>query len=184
MFKFLKVGTLIFAAWFLIHILFIVIDGLNDEISKSDVAVILGNKVNEDGTLSERLKKRVDKGIELYKDSLIKNILVSGGLGNEGYYEGSKMRDYLIENGIPKQAIIVDNDGNTTDATAKNFRRMHLNAKSIIVITQYFHITRTKLAFRNEGFRDVKGVHCNYFEPRDVFSIVREFFGYYKYLFL
>ncbi|MDB5013942.1 MAG: YdcF family protein [Daejeonella sp.] len=146
------------------------------------MGVILGNKVNGDGSLSERLKKRLDKGIELYQDSAIKLVVVSGGLGKEGFYEGTKMSEYLVLNGVPKNKIIVDNLGITTEATAKNVRSMHLKGKSVTVITQYFHVTRTKLAFKNEGFTNVKGVHANYFEPLDFYSIVREFFGYYKYL--
>ena len=126
----------------------------------------------------------MDKGIELYKDSLVKEIVVSGGLGKEGYYEGSKMCEYLLQNGIPKKSIIIDNQGNTTTATAINFRRMNLKINSVTVVSQYFHISRCKLAFENEGFKNVKGAHCNYFEPRDVLSTTREFFGYYKYLFL
>ena len=49
--------------WFLIHSAVIITDGLNDEMGASDIGVILGTKVNVDGSLSERLQKRLDKGI-------------------------------------------------------------------------------------------------------------------------
>lgn len=61
----------------MIHTIFIVIDGLYDEKGKSDVGVILGNKVNVDGSLSDRLIYRLDKGVELYKDSTISLIVVA-----------------------------------------------------------------------------------------------------------
>lgn len=169
-------------AWFTIHSVTIIIDGLRDETDKSDIGIILGNKVDADGTVSERLAKRLDKGIELYNNSVIDFIFVSGGLGKEGYYEGTKMSEYLSERGIPKDKIIIDNDGNTTAATAENFRKLNLNVSSVTVITQYYHITRTKLAFKKHGYNTVRGVHADFFELRDVYSIVREFFGYYKYL--
>jgi vancomycin permeability regulator SanA len=38
--------------------------------------VILGNKVNEDGTLSTRLEKRLETGIALYQQHRIQKILV------------------------------------------------------------------------------------------------------------
>ncbi len=42
--------------WFFGHITYIIIDGLTKNEERADIAVILGNKVNEDGTLSERLE--------------------------------------------------------------------------------------------------------------------------------
>lgn len=168
--------------WFSIHTLLILIDGLNDERIKSDVGIIFGNKVNPDGSLSERLKRRLDKGLELYNDSTIRLIFVSGGLGKEGFYEGTKMYEYLVEKGVPESRIIVDNFGNTTKATAVNLQKLNLDADSILVVSQYYHISRAKLALKNEGFKKVNGVHAEYFEVRDLYSIIREFAGYYKYL--
>lgn len=180
-----KIATyiiLILFVWFFIHSIIIVIDGMTDERGKSDFGVILGNKVNEDGTLSERLIKRLDKGIDLYNDTIIGYIVVSGGLGKEGFYEGTKMAEYLVEKGIPTEKIIIDDSGTTTAATAANFRKMDLKVNSVTVISQYHHISRTKLAFAKQGFDDVKGVHADYYEIKDFYSIIREFFGYYKYL--
>jgi len=78
--------------------------------------------------------------------------------------------------------IIIDNKGNNTQATADNVKGLILPTQAIIVVSQFYHISRTKLALRQAGFKEVKGVHANYFELRDFYSIFREFFGYYKYL--
>ncbi|MFN3404850.1 MAG: YdcF family protein [Cytophagaceae bacterium] len=172
----------IFFLLFLIHTIFIVFDGLYDESGKSTYGVILGNKVNEDGTLSERLEKRMQKGLQLFSDSLIDTLVVSGGKGKEGHNEGTVMAEYLIAHGVPSQRIIIDNEGNTTHATAVNCRKLLDPQFSVTVISQYHHISRTKLAFKKAGFSDVKGAHAEYCEIRDFYSIVREFFGYYKYL--
>jgi len=51
--------------WFLVHTLIITIDGLNDNIEYSDVAVVLGNKVELDGYPSKRLQGRLDRAVEL-----------------------------------------------------------------------------------------------------------------------
>lgn len=84
------------AVWFSIHTSCILIDGLRDEGRKSDLRVVLGNTVNKDGSLSTRLQKRLDKAIELYNNSVIPLILVSGGLGKEGFYEGDKWPSILL----------------------------------------------------------------------------------------
>lgn len=177
--KSIFVGLII---WFLIHSIYITIDGLNDKNKNADVAIVLGNKVNEDGTLSERLKARVDKSIELYNQKRVKSIIVSGGLGKEGFWEGNKMQEYLINNKIPTEKILVDNFGNDTEKTVENSIRMmdSLNFKSAISVSQYFHQTRTKKLFRKKGFENIESSSPDYFEFRDFYSIFREFVAYYK----
>ncbi len=98
--KFFKIAFSLLGIWFLAHFIFIIFDGLNDRNTKADAAIVLGNKVNEDGTLSDRLKSRLDKSIEMYKNGRVKKIIVSGGLGKEGFWEANEMKKYLIENQI------------------------------------------------------------------------------------
>lgn len=170
--------------WFLLHIALIVIDGLKDEIAIVDTAVVLGNKVELNGEPSKRLKSRLDRAIELYKKNYFKYIIVSGGIGKEGFDEAKVMRDYLIKNGVNKENIIVDSKGNNTYFTALNSKKISDDKgfNSIMVISQYFHISRTKLAFSKVGFRKVYSAHAYYFGIKDIYSLIREFFAYYKYL--
>lgn len=167
--------------WFVIHTVYIVTDGLSDNGKKADIAIILGNKVNEDGTLSTRLEKRLETGIELYKNHRIKKILVSGGLGKEGFYEGDKMKEFLVNNSIPDSVILVDNYGNNTRSTVENTLKFQekYKFKSIIIVSQYFHVTRTKKLFENRGIENVSSANPKYFEWRDSYSILREFPAYY-----
>lgn len=179
----IKKTLIVLCIIFLIHEIVIISDGLiDDKNPKSKVAVILGSKVNTDGSLSNRLKARLDRGLKLYKDSVVKEIYVSGGFGKEGYYEGTVMADYLVSEGIPKNSVKIDNNGINTRSTAVNFTKDYPAENSAIVVSQYFHITRCKLAFKQAGINDVKGVHCDYFELKDPYSAFREFFGFYKYL--
>mgnify|MGYP001210768306 CR=1 FL=1 len=175
-----------FILWFLIHSIIIIIDGLIDEkYYVGELCIILGNKVELSGQPSNRLKSRLDKAIEVYyRQKRIKYILVSGGIGKEGFDEATIMKQYLISKGIHKEKIFEDNQGINTYKTAYNAKLLmkKLNISSAIVISQYLHITRLKLAFSKMGLRHVDSIHCNYFEIRDVYSLVREFFGYYYYL--
>jgi vancomycin permeability regulator SanA len=179
--KTIKFIGILFISWFVIHSLYIVIDGISDQYKNADLAVILGSKVNEDGTLSTRLEKRLESGIDLYKNHRIKKILVSGGLGKEGFYEGDKMKEFLVSKGIPDSLIFVDNKGNNTRATVENALQLRSKLKfnSVIVISQYFHVTRTKKLFEDKGFENISSVSPNYFEWRDLYSILREFPAYY-----
>jgi vancomycin permeability regulator SanA len=174
---------LVFPLWFLAHTVYIVADGLTDEIAKTDVAVILGNTVEPSGKPSERLKARLDKAVELYQKNLVGEIIVSGGFGAEGFEEADVMRDYLIAKNIPESDIILDRDGYDTHKTAVNTRAiMQANGfQSVTIVSQYFHITRTRLAFQKAGIENIYAAHAEYFEIRDVYSILREFTGFYTY---
>jgi vancomycin permeability regulator SanA len=168
--------------WFLAHSIYITGDGLSDKQKKADVAIVLGNRVYEDGTLSERLQARLDKSIELFHQNRVKTIIVSGGLGKEGFWGGKEMQKYLILNKISPDKILVDNYGNDTEKTVENSISMmdSLNFKSAISVSQYFHQTRTKKLFRNRGFYNIESASPNYFELRDFYSIFRKFVAYYK----
>ena len=180
----LKYVFLAMCVWFAVHEVVIIVDGLNDEVIKSDYAVIFGTKVNEAGNLSVRLRARVDRGLELYNNKVVSKIFVSGGFGKEGFYEGSKMAEYLISMGVPESDVFVDNEGNNTMLTAKNFVQQNGDSVSVIVVSQFFHISRAKLAFSKMKVKQVRGTHCEHFEIRDFYSLFRELFGWYKYLIL
>lgn len=178
----LRLFVLLTITWFVVHTLSITFDGLFTSPEVSAYGVILGNKVNTDGTLSLRLQARVDKGLELYQKGIVAQLVVSGGLGKEGYYEAQVMQQYLIEKGVPQSKIIIDDYGNTTRSSAINFIQLLPDAASVVVITQYHHVSRSKLAFKQAGLLQVSGASPFYFEWRDGYSLIREFFAYYKYL--
>lgn len=180
--KVLKLILGILFAWFLIHSIYIIFDGLSDKNRNADFAIVLGNKINEDGTISERLKQRLNQSIFLYKQHRVKKIIVSGGLGKEGFWEGNEMKKYLVKNNIPIENIIVDNYGNDTEKTVRNSIKImdSLNFKSGISVSQYFHQTRIKKLFKKYGMNNIESSSPKYFEIRDFYSIFREFFAYYK----
>lgn len=164
--------------------LLIITDGLIDNKNKSDLIVILGNKVELNGIPSLRLQSRLDKGYDLYMEGFAPLIVVSGGLGKEGYDEANVMKSYLIDRGVSKEAIITDNDGIDSFNTALNTKKIltDRNINSVLVVSNYYHISRIKLAFRKSGIEKVFSAHANYFEIRDLYSIPREVIGYYYYL--
>lgn len=179
--RLVKISFTILLLWLIGHTCYTIIDGLTDKNTQADLAVILGNKVNEDGSLSKRLEKRLECGLNLYRNGRVKRILVSGGLGKEGFYEGDKMKSYLIKYGVPDSLIILDNFGNNTIASVENTLKLKdsLNFQSIIIVSQYFHLTRTKMLFKKKHFNNVNSVSPEYFELRDIYSLLREFGAYY-----
>ncbi|MEP7218001.1 MAG: YdcF family protein [Bacteroidota bacterium] len=163
----------------------IVVYGLSDTIAVADVAIIPGNTVQRDGTPSARLAARLDRAIELYRGKNIKDMIVSGGIGEEGFNEAAVMKQYLVAHGIPEDHVYPDSNGLTTYHTARNsvaIMKLH-GWTNAIVVSQYFHIPRTILAMERSGISPVYSAHANYFEPRDIYSTLREVPGYIDYLF-
>lgn len=172
-------------ALFLIQASYLVLDGLHDDPGPADAMVILGSKVQHDGTLSARLKARLDRGYELYRDGLSHTIIVSGGTGKEGYSEARVMASYLKGRGIPARDILLDEEGKNTWQSALNFKRMAAakGFRSVILVSQYFHLTRAKLAFRKAGIETVYTAHARMRpELREVYSVPREVVAFYAYL--
>lgn len=152
------------------------VDGLTDTLAKSDAGIVLGSKVNPDGTLSPRLKARLDRAVTLYRDGFLTFVIVSGATGKEGHDEAFAMKDYLVQHGIHQEKIIVDSQGYNTFASARNIHKIKskYKIKNVIIITQYFHITRSRIAFQKCGFSDLRTAHAHFFELRDLYAIARE----------
>ena len=109
---------------------------------------------------------------------------MSGGLGREGFDEAIVMKDYLIAQGIPEANIILDNQGLDTYLSVENASKImeENHYTSILVISQYFHIPRIKLACKRFGIDSVFSANANYFGLRDIYSIIREVIAYGYYL--
>lgn len=158
--------------------------GLWDDARPADVCVVLGNTVGRDGRPSERLRARLDKAVELYRAGMFPEVIVSGGVGVEGFDEAAVMKQYLVEAGVPADRVHADALGLDTFATARNARAL-MAARgwgSALVVSQYFHVPRCRLALRRVGVGDVSSAHADYFELRDLYSTCREVAAYAYYL--
>jgi vancomycin permeability regulator SanA len=178
-------GVWILSGWLFLHVCYMLLDGFKPPILPADVAVVLGSKVQRNGTPSSGLQRRLERARDLYRKGVVTAIIVSGGRGPEGFEEADIMRVVLVQSGIPADAIIVDRAGNNTRLTAIHAHRIMQSRgwQSAVVISQYYHVPRAKLALRQEGVTHVSGAAAQYrFAWTDPLSIVREFAGFYTYL--
>ena len=178
-----------FCIWLATHLLIITYDGLTDELpaTQADLIVILGNTVQPDGKMSPRLQARTERGLQLYQQGKGKKIVVSGGIGKECQDEAQTMKSFLVEKGVPEENIILDNKGKNSHLTSVNTKAIlekDTTAKnpSVIVVSQYHHISRTKLAMKQLKIPNIYSAHAYHFERRDAIAMLREFVGYYVYL--
>jgi len=163
--------------------IYLVTSGLDDVFGKADIALVLDSRVEAEGKPTPRLRARLDRTVELYRAGYLNLIIASGGTSKEGVNEAVVMRDYLVSRGIPRKSIIVDSAGDTTYASARNASKIlrERNGNGIFVVTQYFHVPRTRLALERFGVTPVFSAHAHWFELRDLYSAPRELLAYIYY---
>ena len=111
-----------------------------DNITNIDAILILGCKVNSNGTPSLMLDKRINKGIELYKKTGIK-LLLSGDHGKNDYDEVNTMKDMVLEENIPKEDIFLDHAGLSTYDSIYRAKYVY-GINKMIIVTQRYHLFR------------------------------------------
>lgn len=155
--------------------------GLNEDPRPADVGVVFGNKVEPWGEPSPSLASRLDKAVVLYHQGFFPTVIVSGGLGKEGWDEAQVMADYLAERGIPRSAILIDHEGNNTYLTALHtgqFAREN-GFQSFILISHFYHLPRARLAFTRFNLKPASIAHADRFVARDFyFGLLREVIAY------
>jgi uncharacterized SAM-binding protein YcdF (DUF218 family) len=126
-----------------------------DEARPADVILILG-AAEYRGRPSPVLKARLDHGLQLYQRGLAPRILTTGGAGGDPDFTESEVgRAYLVDRGVPSDAIVVEREGestaHSTAAAAEIMRRMGLD--SAIVVSDGYHIFRVKKMLEFRGLK-------------------------------
>ena len=111
------------------------------------VVIVLGYKLNDDASMDDLLKQRLDLCIKLVNEEKYDKIIVSGGCPTPpglDVSEADVMAEYLIKNNINSNMIIKENKSLTTEENALFSIPIakSLNAKRIVVITTLDHMSR------------------------------------------
>jgi vancomycin permeability regulator SanA len=158
------------AAWaFLFPLAQMLFFGTTDYRRPANVAGVFGARVYANGQPSPLLADRIRTGVELYRSGLVPILVMSGGDGSDGFNEARVMRDVAIASGVDAAAIVVDPDGNSTEATVANVSallagRGGAGPGGVIAVSQAYHLPRVQLAFANAGL-DVLTVPASEREP-------------------
>ena len=148
-----------------------------------DYMIILGCKIRDDGTLPPLLKGRVDKALEFRNLQLSytgKDLIFipSGGQGrDEKMTEAEAIKNYLLENGINKKNILVENKSKNTYENIKFSSRLikNKNAKICFSTTNY-HVLRAGLIATQLGL-NVDGIGSKIKSYFWINAFIREFIG-------
>lgn len=164
--KILRLIRVVFIASVIIFGLsFVIIEGLiinhmNTRVDTKDhdIILVLGAGLNGD-EVSNRLKSRLDKVLELKQENPELKVLVSGGQGpDEKVSEAYAMKSYLINKGIDSSHILVEELSTSTYENlvfSQDVLNDTQNEASIILVTSDYHTYRASYISKKIGLEVV-----------------------------
>ncbi len=142
---------------------FLVVEGViisnsqSDPVVEADYLIILGAGLNGE-QLSWTLLERMKKGLDYLEEHSDAEVILSGGQGpGETIAEAEGMRRFLVEHGISNERIHKED---RSTSTMENFRfskeilvqqPRFQNSQKVAVITNDFHLFRSKILARRNG---------------------------------
>ena len=137
----------------------------NDLPTENHVFIVLGYALNEDGTIEDELVGRLQVALDTIQKYPHNYILVTGGVEQNGWSEGKRMYDWLVEHGVSQNQIIVEEQAKDTAGNASNSFEMlytdYTNIKSCSLISSSYHIKRGSLLYYAESLLKAKELGVN-----------------------
>jgi uncharacterized SAM-binding protein YcdF (DUF218 family) len=144
------------AAW-VISVLAVVVWGARDMARPADAIVVLG-AAQYAGRPSPVLKARLDHAVGLWKRGLARRVVLTGGRGTgDTISEAAVGRRYVMKAGVADSAILLENEGRTTNASvgavAGIMKAEHL--ERAILVSDPFHMLRLQILANRYGVESV-----------------------------
>lgn len=124
-----------------------------------DYVIVLGAQMKASGP-SSTLKSRLDKAIDYLEENSDTKVIVSGGQGSdEPISEAEGMKNYLIQNGIEEDRILMEDHSVNTNQNLK-FSSEYINIEedTVGIVTSNFHIYRSVKLAEKQGYENVCGI--------------------------
>ena len=110
-----------------------------------NIMVVLGNWMNNDGTISSTMRTRLELALKAFSEFDFDYIVVSGGMANSqaGISEAQAMYNYLVEHGIDGNIIIKEDQSMSTQQNAiYTMQKLeNIDFNNIIVVSTIEHFT-------------------------------------------
>ena len=125
------------------------------------IVIVLGNRLNDDGSISRIQEERLEMALELEKLYEPDYFILSGGLANPkaGITEAKAMYDYLITKGMNKEKLILEDKSLSTVENAKFSVPLAetLGAEMIIVCSSPYHFGNPVYKLMESFVKEIDG---------------------------
>jgi uncharacterized SAM-binding protein YcdF (DUF218 family) len=110
----------------------------------ADVGIVLGAAIWGERP-SPSLRERLDQALQLYRDGYVRYLLVTGGLGEgKTVTEAEVMQAYLLEQGVPEEAILLEDKATSTYENLLYSQEVMetYDLQTALLISHDFHLAR------------------------------------------
>ena len=118
-----------------------------------DAIVVMG-AAQYNGNPSPVLLSRLDTALDAYRRGLAPIVIVTGG-NQEGdvYTEAGTGRDYLVDQGLPEDAIRVEDRSTNSEENLRNAAAIarREGIESVLIVSDGFHLFRSKMIAHDLG---------------------------------
>ena len=140
------VVALALVAYYLVSLFQVWSVGRSDDRAPVDAIVVMG-AAQYDGRPSPQLEARLDHVVELWPEGLAPLVVVTGGnRPGDRFTEASASAAYLVERGIPAEAVVLEDEGSSSyesmSAVAELLAERGLD--EIVVVTDPYHSMRSR----------------------------------------
>ena len=126
----------------------------SDGAQHADLIVVLGAGLRRDGRPGPAIVRRGEHAAQLYAEGYAPVILCSGGFAiNQTRSEADACREVLLENGVPEDAILLEDRSRSTEENALYTHELMLanGWDTLLVVSDGYHLLRTQWIFSRQG---------------------------------
>lgn len=148
--KIIRTLIIVFIISFLLIEGLIIINGNISDVDDVDYMIVLGARLYGD-VPSPALHERLKAAEEYLKKDMDLKVIVSGGQGPDEYIsEAVAMERYLINSGIDKNRIIIEDKSTSTFENIRNSLNIineidNIESPKVLLVSNSFHIFRSKV---------------------------------------
>lgn len=144
---------------------------------KLDYIVVLGAGLRGK-EVTPLLASRINRGIEIYHKNPGAKIIMSGGQGpGEDIPEGEAMAKYALNEGIPKEDIIIENKSRTTNENISFSHKLMKENSNFCLVTNSYHVYRALVLAKRQGLKcNGYGAKTKWYFTLNAF--IREYIAY------
>jgi uncharacterized SAM-binding protein YcdF (DUF218 family) len=144
---------LLVAGYYAVTLVQVYQTGRSDQARPVDAIVVLG-AAQYDGTPSPQLAARLDHVVALYQQGIAPLVVVTGGkLPDDRFTEAEASQRYLVDRGVPAEAIVQESTGTSTSESLAGTAELldERGVDSVVVVTDPYHALRSRLIAQDVG---------------------------------
>lgn len=184
---FKRLLLIIFIAALLYFVAFVAavhVTGKIDTSVGSDIIIVLGAGLREDGAPGPALTRRTRQGAALWHDGIAPLVLCAGGRSE--YYprtEAAACREILLAAGLPDGAILLEERSRSTEENAIYSKRIldENRLSRVVLVSDSYHLLRAGWLFSRQGIHAFASPVASdrIRDPHNYpYSLIREFIAF------